>query len=314
MADIASMVDIAGTESGTVRVTGSAAAGQAGFVGVVAIDGPSGSGKSTVARRLADRLGVAYLDTGAMYRAAAWAVLHAGIDPADVTGVADVVAGSELEIGIDPTAPQCRMNGVDVSGPIRGAQVTAAVSAVAANPAVRRVLVAQQQTIIAAAVRGELECVGMINRYGIVAEGRDIATAVAPDALLKVYLTASQTARTKRRQGDAALLKAEQPESAETAGTGAASESETAAHLARVAQELQRRDTLDSSRATDPLRIADDAVVLDTTELGIDDVITQLVALHAAALATASDAAAASDTGSSEAGSSEAGSSEAESH
>src|SRR4051794_32627127 len=190
---------------------------------VVAVDGPSGSGKSTVSRRLATALDGVYLDTGAMYRAATWAVLAADVDPSDAEAVTKVAQETELSIGTDPVAPHFRANGVDVSADIRGPLVTASVSAVAAVPAVRRHLVALQRSIIAAAPR-------------IVVEGRDIASVVAPDADLKVYLTASAAARAARR-------------SAEEAGD-----------VAATAAALERRDTFDSSRATDPLRQASDAI------------------------------------------------------
>lgn len=206
---------------------------------VVAVDGPSGSGKSTVSRRFAIALGGRYLDTGAMYRAVTWAVLRAGVDLSDSDAVAKIAAEVELEIGTDPVAPHFRADGVDVDADIRGPQVTGAVSAVAAVPAVRRQLVALQRDIIAAAGR-------------IVVEGRDIASVVAPDAQLKVYLTASARARAQRRSV------------------------EDAADVDATAADLARRDRLDSSRATDPLRQADDAIVVDTTGLGIDEVVTAL--------------------------------------
>jgi cytidylate kinase len=140
---------------------------------VVAVDGPSGSGKSTVSRRLAEALGASYLDTGAMYRAITWAVLRDGVDPSDAAVVAAVCARTRLEIGITPGRPFVLVDGEPVDGPIRSLEVTAAVSAVAAVPAVRAALVARQREIIAAAGR-------------IVVEGRDIGTVVAPDADLKV--------------------------------------------------------------------------------------------------------------------------------
>jgi cytidylate kinase len=206
---------------------------------VVAVDGPSGSGKSTVSRRLATAIGGRYLDTGAMYRAVTWAVLRAGVDPQDPETVAKVAAEVDLEIGTDPVAPHFRANGTDVDADIRGPEVTGAVSAVAAVPAVRKLLVALQREIIAAAGR-------------VVVEGRDIASVVAPDAQLKVYLTASAVARAQRRSA------------------------EDAADVDATAADLARRDTLDSSRAIDPLRQADDAIVVDTTGLGIDDVVARL--------------------------------------
>jgi cytidylate kinase len=206
---------------------------------VVAVDGPSGSGKSTVSRRLADALGARYLDTGAMYRAVTWAVLRAGVDPADASAVAAVCARTHLDVGTDPASPHISVDGMPVDGPIRGVEVTAAVSAVAAVPAVRAALVARQREIIASA-------------GSIVVEGRDIGTVVAPDADLKVYLTASVDERARRRSG------------------------ENRADVDTTAADLRRRDTLDSSRATDPLRRADDAVELDTTLLGIDEVVSRL--------------------------------------
>jgi CMP/dCMP kinase len=209
---------------------------------VVAVDGPSGSGKSTVSRRLATALDGVYLDTGAMYRAVTWAVLAADADPADADAVTKVASETELSIGIDPAAPHFRANGVDVSSDIRGPLVTGAVSAVAAVPAVRRRLVALQREIIASNPR-------------IVVEGRDIASVVAPDADLKVYLTASAAARAARRSA------------------------ESRTDVAATAADLARRDKLDSSRATDPLRQADDAIEVDTTGLGIDDVVARLLDL-----------------------------------
>jgi cytidylate kinase len=206
---------------------------------VVAVDGPSGSGKSTVSRRLASALGARYLDTGAMYRAVTWAVLRAGADPQDAESVAKITDGVRLEIGTDPDRPRISADGVAVDQEIRGPEVTAAVSAVAAVPAVRQRLVARQREIVAAAPR-------------IVVEGRDIGSVVTPDADLKVYLTASADARAQRRSA------------------------EYAADLVATAADLARRDRLDSTRVADPLRQAPDAVVLDTTELGVEEVVTRL--------------------------------------
>ncbi|MFD0818346.1 (d)CMP kinase [Micromonospora zhanjiangensis] len=209
---------------------------------VVAVDGPSGSGKSTVSRRLAGAIDARYLDTGAMYRAVTWAVLRFGIDPQDADRIGKVVGEIDLEIGVDPQAPSVRADGVAVDQEIRGPEVTAAVSAVAAVPAVRHLMVARQREIIAAAGR-------------IVVEGRDIGAVVAPDADLKVYLTASADARARRRSA------------------------EYAADVTGTAADLARPATFDSSRAASPLRQADDAVVLDTTELGIDEVVARLLEL-----------------------------------
>ncbi len=209
---------------------------------VVAVDGPSGSGKSTVSRRLATAIDGIYLDTGAMYRAVTWAVLQAGVDLQDTDAIAKIAQETGLAIGTDPSAPHFRANGTDVDAAIRGPEVTGAVSAVAAVPAVRAQLVHLQREIIAAAPR-------------IVVEGRDIATVVAPDADLKVYLTASAAARAQRRSA------------------------EDATDVAATEADLNRRDKLDSSRAVDPLRQADDATTLDTTGMGIDEVVAQLLSM-----------------------------------
>jgi cytidylate kinase len=212
---------------------------------VVAVDGPSGSGKSTVSRRLATALGARYLDTGAMYRAVTWAVLRAGVDPHDADTVAKVTVEASLTIGTDPADPHIAVDGENVDAAIRGTDVTGAVSVVAAVPAVRQHLVARQREIISAARAAA----------GIVVEGRDIGTVVAPDADLKVYLTASAAERARRRSA----------------------EHET--DLAATHEALSRRDHLDSTRAVDPLTLAADAVSLDTTELGIDEVVHRLVEL-----------------------------------
>lgn len=208
---------------------------------VVAVDGPSGSGKSTVSRRLARALDAAYLDTGAMYRAVTWAVLRAGVDLADPEAIAKVATEVELAIGTDPDHPCVRVDGVAVDGPIRGPEVTAAVSAVAAVPAVRQRLVARQREIIAGADR-------------IVVEGRDIGGVVAPQADLKVFLTAAPDERARRRSA------------------------QDATDPAATAAELARRDRLDATRAADPLQRAAGAVELDTTAMGIDAVVADLLA------------------------------------
>lgn len=212
---------------------------------VVAIDGPSGSGKSTVARRLAQRLGAAYLDTGAMYRAVTWRVLREDVDLADPQAIAKVADHVRLESGTDPAQPRIWADGVAVDGPIRGPEVTAAVSVVAAVPAVRRLLVDQQRQIIDATGR-------------IVVEGRDIGSVVAPQAELKVFLTASADERARRRS----------TQDATDAGATAAA--------------LARRDELDATRSADPLRQVADAVVLDTTTMDIDAVVTRLYELACA--------------------------------
>ncbi|MGC4870265.1 (d)CMP kinase [Micromonospora sp. DT53] len=206
---------------------------------VVAVDGPSGSGKSTVSRRLAVAIGARYLDTGAMYRAITWAVLRSGVDLADAASVAKVASGVKLHIGTHPQGYAVTVDGTGVDADIRGPEVTGAVSAVAAVPAVRELLVTRQREMIANARR-------------MVVEGRDIGSVVAPDADLKVFLTASEAARAARRSA------------------------EDAADVAATAADLARRDRLDSTRKVNPLAQAPDAVVLDTTELGIDEVVARL--------------------------------------
>ena len=219
--------------------------------GVVALDGPSGTGKSTVARRVAGLLGASYLDTGAMYRAVTLATLRAGVDPADEARVIPIAESLDLRVGTDPTRPSVYLNGEDVAREIRGPAVTRAVSAVSAIPRVRELLVARQQAII----ERELE-----RRGGIVVEGRDIGTVVAPDAGLKIFLTASSDARALRR----------------TRQDAAEGRSST---IDATRRDVDRRDRLDSSRAASPLRAAEDAVVVDTTELDLAGVIDHIVSI-----------------------------------
>lgn len=219
--------------------------------GVVALDGPSGTGKSTVSRRVAGLLRAAYLDTGAMYRAATLAVLRAGVDPADQAEAAEVVAAATIEVGSDPERAVTRLDGTDVAQEIRGPEVTSAVSAVSAVPRVRELMVAHQRRIIGEA------CTRL---GGIVVEGRDIGTVVAPKAELKVYLTASPDVRAQRRTRQ----DAEDGRTSTVDGTRA---------------DVERRDWLDSNRATSPLRPAEDAVELDTTELDLQLVVDRIMAI-----------------------------------
>ena len=206
---------------------------------VIAIDGPAGSGKSTVARAVADRLGLEYLDTGAMYRSVAFAVLRGGGDPDDADFTADVARFIELDVGRDRVI----VNDVDATLEIRGPEVTRAVSAVAANPSVRVEMVRRQRE-------------WANHRDGGVLEGRDIGTVVFPEAELKVYLTADIEERARRRAKEAAGVDYD-----------------------AVAADLARRDTLDSTREADPLSEAVDAVVVDTTGLTIHEVVSQIEAL-----------------------------------
>ncbi|GGO02052.1 cytidylate kinase [Microbispora rosea subsp. aerata] len=213
---------------------------------VVAMDGPSGSGKSSASKGVARALGLRYLDTGAMYRAVTWWMLQRGVNLEDPAEIAARSGEPTLTMSTDPDAPGVAVDGVDVSGPIRGAEVTGAVSAVSAVPEVRRRLVAMQREIIAES----------LPHGGIVVEGRDIGTVVAPDAPVKIYLTASAEARAQRR-------------TAELDGTTI--EAQKAA--------MARRDALDSTRKTDPLTKAADAVELDTTPLDLDEVIAEVLRL-----------------------------------
>ncbi|MFP5372880.1 MAG: (d)CMP kinase [Actinomycetes bacterium] len=221
------------------------------FSGQVTLDGPSGTGKSSVARAVAARLGAAYLDTGAMYRAATVAVLDAGVDPEDADAVAAVVAAARIEVGTTAGAEVVRVDGVDVVDRIRSAEVTRAVSPVSAVPAVRRQLVAQQRALVEAA-------------DAVVVEGRDIGTVVLPEATLKVYLIADPEVRAQRRAGQLGLT--------------------TPAEVAELAEDLRRRDEYDSGREDSPLRPAPDAVIVDSTHLDRAQVIDRVVALAATAV------------------------------
>jgi CMP/dCMP kinase len=204
---------------------------------VVAIDGPAGSGKSTVAKALAARLGVPYLDTGAMYRAVAFAALRRGVDPEDAATVARIAEHLDLQVADGDVT----VDGVDASIEIRGAEVTRAVSAVAANPDVRKELVRRQREWVEA--RGGSSVV----------EGRDIGTVVFPHADLKAYLTARLEVRAGRRHKEVADLEYES-----------------------VVADMARRDTLDEGREVDPLLCAPDAVRIDTTDRSVDDIVDEL--------------------------------------
>ncbi len=195
---------------------------------IIAIDGPAGSGKSTVSRALARRLGIDRLDTGAMYRAVAWAALDRHIDPADQPAVAELARTIGISVG-----DQVEVDGTDVTEAIRGPEVSGAVSVVAANPAVRSVLVQRQRRWVA-------------ERGGGVVEGRDIGSVVFPDAKVKIFLTASADERARRR-----------PEEDQ--------------------QALSRRDRLDSTRAVSPLGVAEGALVIDTTDRPVEDIVDQVV-------------------------------------
>lgn len=209
---------------------------------VIAIDGPAGSGKSTVAKALAARLGLDYLDTGAMYRSVTFAALRRGIDPSD----ADIVGRMAGDVAIELHPDGVTVDGVDATIEIRGPEVSRAVSIVAANPLVRAEMVRRQREWVTA-------------RDGGVLEGRDIGTVVFPDAELKVFLTADLEVRAQRRSQEVADLDYE-----------------------TVAADLARRDALDEGREVSPLTEADDAFVVDTTGMDVDEIIDVIAAQIAA--------------------------------
>jgi CMP/dCMP kinase len=213
---------------------------------IVAIDGPAGAGKSTVARAFARRLGVAYLDTGAMYRAIAWLALERGVGASD--GEALTALARDNPIGIEPTDDGDRVHiaGRDVTEQIRLPAVAAEVSEVSAHPGVRREVVAAQRALLA---EGEW-----------VSDGRDVGSVVCPHADLKVFLTASLDERARRRR-------------AELRARGIVLEED------QVREDLRRRDRLDSTRASSPLRVAEGAIVVDSSELAADEVADLVVSL-----------------------------------
>ena len=215
---------------------------------VIAIDGPSGSGKSTVARRVAAALHLRYLDTGAVYRALTWAVLDRAVEPDNVDGVLAVAGVAQIRVSTDPQAQAVSVDGRDVAAAIRGPEVTGAVSAVSAIPQVRERLVALQRAIIGGG--------------GIVVEGRDIGTVVAPDSPVKIFLTASPEMRAARRSADAEISVGDRD-------------------VSSVQADLARRDTLDSTRAASPLAMAPEAVQLDSTAMDEDAVVARVLDLVA---------------------------------
>jgi pantoate ligase/cytidylate kinase len=220
---------------------------------IVAIDGPAGAGKSTVARQVAQALGLVYLDTGAMYRAITWLVLESGILIDDEPAIAELVSQSPVQLmaGNSPDLPlRVWIDEQDVTQAIRSLAVTSQVSAIAAQPAVRRELLKQQQR--------------WGQKGGVVAEGRDIGTHVFPDAELKIFLTASVSERARRRHQEL-----------ET-GTS----SSPIPSLEEMEQAIAQRDTRDSTRALAPLQKADDAIEISTDNLSIDQVTNQIISLY----------------------------------
>lgn len=214
---------------------------------IVAVDGPSGTGKSSTCRQLAKDVGAKYVDTGAMYRVATLAVLRAGVDPADTQAVIAATADLPLEVSDDPDSKQVLLAGEDVSKVIREDEVTRNVSAVSAIPEVRQNLVDLQRKLAAQAHRA-------------IVEGRDIGTVVLADAPVKIFMTASAQVRAQRRYD-------------QNVAAGIPSDFDT------VLADVERRDAADSSRATSPLRPAEDAVVVDTSELTLQEVLQRLTAI-----------------------------------
>ncbi|WP_430393283.1 (d)CMP kinase [Corynebacterium qintianiae] len=214
---------------------------------IVAVDGPSGTGKSTTCRRLAKELGAKYVDTGAMYRVATLAVLRAGANPADAAAVIEATRDLPLTVSDDPDSTEVLLDGEDVSREIRGPEVTRNVTAVSAIPQVRENLVALQRALTADAHRA-------------IVEGRDIGTVVLVDAPVKAFMTASAEVRARRRYD-------------QDVAAGRDADFDT------VLADVQRRDALDSSRATSPLTPAEDATIIDTSDMDRDSVLAALIAL-----------------------------------
>ena len=214
---------------------------------VIAVDGPAGTGKSSVSRCLARSLDARYLDTGAMYRIVTLAVLRAGVDLGDVDAIGATAANVDLAVGYDPEEDRSYLAGEDVSVEIRGDEVTKAVSAVSAVPAVRTRLVQMQRELAA-------------GQGSVVVEGRDIGSVVLPDADVKIFLTASAEERARRRND-------------QNVASGLGDDYEA------VLADVKRRDHLDSTRKVSPLRAADDALVVDTSDMTEAEVIAHLLDL-----------------------------------
>jgi cytidylate kinase len=214
---------------------------------VIAIDGPAGTGKSSVSRGLARALSARYLNTGAMYRVVTLAVLRDGVDLADAGAIERLASQVDLAVGFDPNDDLAYLSGEDVSAEIRGDEVTAAVSAVSAVPAVRTLLVRRQRELAD-------------GPGSVVVEGRDIGTVVLPNADVKVFLTASAEERARRRND-------------QNVAAGGTDDYDA------VLADVRRRDHLDSTRAVSPLRAADDAVVVDSSDITEEQTIATLLEL-----------------------------------
>ena len=212
---------------------------------IIAIDGPSGAGKSTLGRMIARELGLLYIDTGAMYRAAALAVIESNVRTTDARAVAEVVERANIKLEGDPDSLQVSLNGQDVSEEIRNEQVGHTASVISVLPEVRRTLVKRQREMSA-------------HGTGVVLDGRDISTVVFPEAEVKFFLTAVPEERAQRRYEDDRLK-------------------QRAVTFEETLADINTRDTRDSTRADSPLTIAEDAVVIDSTELSIEEVFERMM-------------------------------------
>lgn len=213
---------------------------------IIAIDGPSGAGKSTLGRTLARRLNLLYLDTGAMYRAAALGVIGSEIDTNDARAVAAICRAAHIELAGEPTALQVTLDGRDVTDEIRSERVSHVASIISTNSEVRRDMVARQRELARAG--------------GVVLDGRDIGTIVFPDAHAKFFLTATPEQRATRRYE-------------QDTERGVKSDYE------EILRDINERDTRDATRADSPLAIADDAMVIDSSELTVDEVLERMFAV-----------------------------------
>lgn len=215
---------------------------------VIAVDGPAGAGKSTVARKMAHRLGLLYLDTGAMYRGLAWKALHCGADLRDEPNLEDLLQRTSIDLyRQNDGTNEVLVDGQNVTGMLRGPEINASVSLVAGVRGVREEMVKRQRA--------------MAEHGGVVMDGRDIGTFVLPDADLKFFLTASLTARAMRRHKDLLAMGYD-------------------VNLDVLSQEIEHRDHLDSSRTFAPLAEAPDAIVIDTTNVEVDRVVDDMIAWY----------------------------------
>lgn len=213
---------------------------------IIAIDGPSGAGKSTLGKMLAKELGLVYLDTGAMYRAVGLAVLRAGVDQNDESAVTEIAQKSHIDLEASADGLRIFLNGEDVSSEIRSAEVGKVASVVSAIPSVRKILVERQRQI------------GLASERGCVLDGRDIGTVVFPNADFKFFLTARPEARAQRRYEENIQKGIETTYEATLA-------------------EIRDRDARDTSRADSPLRIPENAIVIDTTEMNLEEAFKQML-------------------------------------